>query len=254
MNRTYTTSEVARIIKIHPNTVRLYEELSLITKPKRKENGYRIFTDLHIEQFRAARLAFQVEILQNGLRKRAVEIIKAFAKCEFDRALDLTELYLDQLRDEKLNAEKAVQIAEKIISGSSDIEQSKYLKRKEAADYLHVSIDVLRNWEMNGLLNVKRKENGYRIYTAADIRRLIIVKSLRCANYSLSSILHMINILSEHPQMDIYTAIDASQSDDEVISACDNLLKSLNYAENNAKEISTIIKKTRKLFNANPPL
>ena len=66
MNK-YRTSEIAKIIGIHPNTVRLYEELELIPKPDRMPNGYRVFTDLHIEQFRLARLAFQVEVLQNGL-------------------------------------------------------------------------------------------------------------------------------------------------------------------------------------------
>ncbi|WP_245799737.1 MerR family DNA-binding transcriptional regulator [Virgibacillus proomii] len=55
---------------VHPNTVRLYEDLELIAKPKRQANGYRVFTDLHLEQFRLARLAFQIEVLQNGLRKK----------------------------------------------------------------------------------------------------------------------------------------------------------------------------------------
>ncbi|MCF0198905.1 MAG: MerR family DNA-binding transcriptional regulator, partial [Bacteroidaceae bacterium] len=49
---TYTTSEVAKMIGIHPNTVRLYEEWGLIPNAERKANGYRIFTDFHIEQFR----------------------------------------------------------------------------------------------------------------------------------------------------------------------------------------------------------
>ena len=70
MERTYSTSEIAGIIGIHPNTVRLYEQLCLITAPERKPNGYRIFTNLHLDQFTNARLAFQVEILQNGLYKR----------------------------------------------------------------------------------------------------------------------------------------------------------------------------------------
>ena len=68
LGRTYSTSEIAGIIGIHPNTVRLYEELHLITPPKRKDNGYRVFTELQVDQFINARLAFQVEILQNGLR------------------------------------------------------------------------------------------------------------------------------------------------------------------------------------------
>lgn len=42
MKHTYSTSQTAEIIGIHPNTVRLYEELGLITPPERKPNGYRI--------------------------------------------------------------------------------------------------------------------------------------------------------------------------------------------------------------------
>ena len=73
---TYTTTDVAKIIGIHPNTVRMYEEWGLIPLAERKANGYRIFTDFHIEQLRLARIAFQIEVLQNGLRKKVVETIK----------------------------------------------------------------------------------------------------------------------------------------------------------------------------------
>ena len=75
----YKTAEVAAIIGIHPNTVRLYEELELIPKPGGSPNGYRIFTDVHIEQFRLARLAFQIEVLQNGLRKKIIQMVKVSA-------------------------------------------------------------------------------------------------------------------------------------------------------------------------------
>ena len=74
--KTYRTSEIAAITGIHPNTVRLYEELNLIPKVKRKPNGYRVFTDYHVEQIRLARLAFQIEVLQNGLRKKIVQMVK----------------------------------------------------------------------------------------------------------------------------------------------------------------------------------
>lgn len=83
---TYRTADVARIIGIHVNTVRLYETCGLIPKPERKENGYRVFTDLHLEQFRLACAALQVEVLQNGLRKQAVGIVKMAAAGDYDRA------------------------------------------------------------------------------------------------------------------------------------------------------------------------
>ena len=72
----YKTIDIARRIGIHVNTVRLYEKCALIPKPDRLPNGYRVFTDLHIEQFKLARAALRVEVLQNGLRKQAVNIIK----------------------------------------------------------------------------------------------------------------------------------------------------------------------------------
>ena len=56
---TYKTIDIARIIGIHVNTVRLYEKCGLIPKPERLGNGYRVFTDLHIEQFRLARAALR---------------------------------------------------------------------------------------------------------------------------------------------------------------------------------------------------
>ena len=88
---TYTTTDVAKIIGIHPNTVRMYEEWGLIPFAERKPNGYRIFTDFHIEQLRLARIGFQIEVLQNGLRKKVVETIKFSAKREFEKALMFAE-------------------------------------------------------------------------------------------------------------------------------------------------------------------
>ena len=97
MKNTYSTSDVAKLIGIHPNTVRLYEDLGLITRPERKENGYRIFTDFHLIQFRIARLAFQVEVLQNGLRTQAAAIAKTCASGDIDGALLLTDRYIRQI-------------------------------------------------------------------------------------------------------------------------------------------------------------
>lgn len=245
MKSTYSTSEIAKIIGIHSNTVRLYEEIEFISKPKRNANGYRIFTDLHIEQFRLARLALQVEVLQSGLRKQAINIIKTSARCDFDKALELTSTYLENIVAERHNAEEAISIVEHALLGDSMYEEDCYLTRKETADYLHITIDTLRNWELNGLFTAKRKENGYRVYTSSDISTLKIIKSLRCANYSLASILRMLSALSDDPRANIRTAINTSNAEDDIITACDQLLTSLEHATSNAKEIVKILDKMK---------
>lgn len=251
---TYKTTEIAHSVGIHPNTVRLYEELGLIPKAERKANGYRVFTDFHMEQLTFARTALQVEVLQNGLRKQAIDIIKTSSARNFDKAIHLTKHYYQQIKREQRNAEEAIAITEKLLSGENQELSNAILTRKETADLLQISMDALRNWEMNGLFTVKRKQNGYRVYSDKDIRRLKIIRSLRCANYSLISILRMLNALSSDPKVDIREAIDTPEETDDIISVCDKLLTSLQYAENNARMMLTHLEKMKTQFTTNPTL
>ena len=235
MINTYSTSDVAKLIGIHPNTVRLYEDLGLITRPERKTNGYRVFTDYHLIQFRIARLAFQVEVLQNGLRKQAAAIVKSCASGDMDKALYLTDLYLRQISEEKLNGETAIQIAGQILSGRTRISDDLLLTRSQAALSLHITVDTLRNWERNGLLEEAKNQNGRRVY-----------------NYSLSAILRMLSALSLNPEASIRDAIDTPRPDDDILTACDHLLTSLEQARDNAEQIIILLSELKKSESVNP--
>jgi len=82
--KTYTTSQVAKIVGVHPNTVRMYEEWGLLQVPKRKANGYRVFTDIHIEQFGLVRKALEIAVLQAGLRRKMIQAVKCSAQYQFE--------------------------------------------------------------------------------------------------------------------------------------------------------------------------
>ena len=244
---TYTTTEVAKLIGIHPNTVRMYEEWGLIPLAERKPNGYRVFTDFHIEQLRLARIAFQIEVLQNGLRKKVVEIIKLSANRDFNKAIMFAEEYRNQIQREKRNAEESIGIAKQILSDKS-IEYTLFLKRKEVSDYLDISMDTLRNWERNGLIQVKRKQNGYRAYTSDDVERLKMIRTLRLANYSLEAILRMLNALEHNPQVDMKQVLNTPGEDSDIVSVCDRLIVSLKDAEENAEKMITILLEMKEKF------
>ena len=245
---TYKTAEVAAIIGIHPNTVRLYEKLKLIPKPERLPNGYRVFTEFHIKQCKLIRLAFQIEVLQNGLRKKIVQMIMVSATGDFDTAITITHEYLKQLKQERRNAEEAIEIVKQILSGGVR-ENSRELKRKDVSELLDISMDTLRNWEMNGLLIVKRKDNGYRVYADEDIQRLKIIRSLRCANYSLEAILRLLQQLSEDPNADIRIVLNTPKQTDDIISVCDRLIISLSVAEKNADALSDMLHDMKEQFS-----
>jgi DNA-binding transcriptional MerR regulator len=107
---------------------------------------------------------------------------------------------------------------------------------------------------MNGLLTVKRKKNGYRVYTQEDISRLKIIRSLRCANYSLSAILRMLNSLSRNPEADVREALETPRESEDIVSVCDKLLTSLNNAGENARSMLEQLRRMKKQFQTNPPL
>ena len=123
-------------------------------------------------------------------------------------------------------------------------------KRAQAAKELGLTIDTIRNWEMNGLLTVKRKENGYRVYDSNDMNRLKIIRSLRCANYSLSAILRMLNKLESgmhKSENDILNILNTPEDEEDIISVCDRLIDSLEKAIENAYEVILLLKEIKQM-------
>ena len=124
-------------------------------------------------------------------------------------------------------------------------------KRAQAAKELGLTIDTIRNWEMNGLLTVKRKQNGYRVYNSNDINRLKIIRSLRCANYSLSAILRMLkNHDNGMDKNDILNILNTPENDEDIVSACDKLIVSLENAINNAYKVISMLQEIKQMKNS----
>ena len=244
---TYSTSQIAEIAGLHPNTVRMYEEWGLIQKTERKKNGYRVFNDIHMKQFELARKALQIEVLQAGLRKRIIEIVKLSAQYRFDEAIELTREYIRIAEQETENAKEAAEICEMLYQQQPKADNVFY-KRAQAAKELGLTIDTIRNWEMNGLLTVKRKQNGYRVYDSNDMNRMKIIRSLRCANYSLSAILRMLKkYCNGMDKNDILDILNTPENDEDIISACDKLIVSLENAIKNAYEVISIITEMKQI-------
>ncbi len=245
---TYSTSQIAKTAGLHPNTVRMYEKWGLIQKPERKKNGYRVYTDIHIKQLELARKALQIEVLQAGLRSRIVNVVKLSAGYRFDEAIELAREYIRIAKQETENAKEAAGICEMLYQQptADDVVYT----RAQAAKELGLTIDTIRNWEMNGLLTVKRKQNGYRVYDSNDINRLKIIRSLRCANYSLSAILRMLNKYdSGMNKKNILNILNTPEDEENIISACDRLIDSLEKATKNAYEVISILMEIKQMKN-----
>jgi DNA-binding transcriptional MerR regulator len=237
---TYRTNEIALLTGVHPNTVRFYEEVGFITPPERLANGYRAFTELHLKQMELARLAMRAEVLQNGLRKKAIEVIHLCAALDFDRAIQSAREYEAMLTRETENAKAAIVSVEAMLKGKRGPDGVS-LKRREAAERLGVTLDTLRNWELNGLITVKRRENGYRVYDGPDLERLNIIRTLRCANYSLSSILRLMNHLDKNETAPVEKILNTPSKQEDIVSVCDRLIISLENTRKDAAEMLSLL-------------
>ncbi|MEN6636416.1 MAG: MerR family transcriptional regulator [Clostridiaceae bacterium] len=233
---TYRTSEIAKQAGLHPNTIRFYEQIGFLTKPVRLPNGYRVYTPLHLEQVRFIRIALRAEVLQNGLRSLAVGIIRLCAACRWREALRETSHYIEQIDREIGFAKSAILLVEATLARDPSPDSTP-LTRSDAALALGVTIDTLRNWERNGLVSIYRMQNGYRMYTSEDMERLLIIRTLRCANYSLSAILRLTGELSHSREIQVSEALNTPDENEEIVSVCDHLLTSLSSALEDAQEM-----------------
>ena len=107
-----------------------------------------------------------------------------------------------------------------------------------AARLLNVSTDVLRNWERNGLIRTPRDpRNDYRLYGAAEIGRLRVIRMLSRAGYSTMAILRMVLELDQGRGDNLRQALDTPRPDEDAYSASDQWLSALAEHEQRAKDM-----------------
>ena len=193
---TYRTSQIAKITGIHSNTVRLYEDLGLVTPAKRLVNGYRVFNDKHVLEYKLARHALSMDKQHKHIRKKAIQSVKACAKNDFDTSLKYINELILYIRQEKINVEEIKKAKDAVITSKSGQENQLYFTRKKASEYINTTPDSIRNWEKKNLIQIKRKLNGYRIYTDEDLEKLRIIKVLKGLGYQLDKIKFRIDMLN----------------------------------------------------------
>lgn len=233
----YKTAQIAKLIGVHPNTIRFYEEMQLLPVIPRTESGYRIFNDRHLEQLRLLRTAFRAEIISDRLRQEACEIVKTAATEDLGGAYRKTLKYLEHIREERVKAEEAIRITLDIIENNVNADEGTLFNgRVQVAEFLGITIDVLRDWERNGLLTVPRSSKGHRSYGLKEINRLKIIRTLRNSHYSMMSILRMLNHLDQG-DFNIREAIDTPDEEEDIVCAADRYITALSLAEKDAIEM-----------------
>lgn len=172
----YTPKQMADILKVSTTTLRSYEEQDLIPVVPRTDSNHRFYKPIHLQAFTTLRT-----LLKGFAIPIAYEVIKLIKNFRFEEALWLVNKEQFHLQVEKQRVEQIQTLVLNIEFNAFTNEKLKEPMRiGEAAKIAGVNTSAIRHWEYEGLVHSDReKENGYRTYSIAELRKILIISSLR---------------------------------------------------------------------------
>jgi DNA-binding transcriptional MerR regulator len=101
-----------------------------------------------------------------------------------------------------------------------------------------VSVDMLRGWERNGLIEVPRDPaNQYRRYGTVEFGRLRVIRTLAQAGYSQMAILTMLRQVDAGNTADLRAALDLPPDEASIYAVADRWLTTLGEIEGRAQAV-----------------
>jgi len=236
------TSDLAKAVGVHPNTVRRYVDRGLLPPVERSPSGYRRFTQRHLDCMRLACQVYCTQYPGKAIHQSGMRIIQATIKGDLGGALELAHSHLALVQSERAQAEVAAALLERWAFSAPVDATIQTLSIGQVAHLLGLTIDILRNWDRNGLIDVPRDpSNGYRRYGAPEISRLRVIRMLSRAGYSLSAILRMLLQLDRGEKTDLRCALDTPRPDEDVYLASDRWISTLTDQEQRAHTIIALV-------------
>jgi len=243
MSKFLRTSDLAQAVGIHPNTVRLYVDWGLIPPVERSPSGYRRFTQQHLDCLRLARMIYATEYPGRDLRASSNEIIQHAVADDWTGALEKAREHLASVKVELKSANQAAKLLEQWAKNMTADSDEEPLATGEVSKLLGVSMDVLRNWERNGLISVLRNSyNNYRLFGKKEIERLRVIRMLSHAGYSHMAMLRMFIELDGGNTRNLKEVLDTPREDEDIFTAADHWLTTLQGQEKLARQVIRLIK------------
>lgn len=212
MKKHLRTSDLAKMLGVHVNTIRLYEEAGFIATVPRGANHYRQYSPIHREQARLTHMALRWPYLSD--KPQMAEMVKIAASGDLGMAMELAYRHLAHVRMERTFAESAIEFLERWAAGHLMETPRSGVNISEAARQLNVTVDMLRNWERNGLINVPRDPNNhYRLYGTTEFGRLRVIRMLVQSGHSLMAVLRMLNQFDAGKTENLRAALDLPRED-----------------------------------------
>jgi DNA-binding transcriptional MerR regulator len=192
--------DIARKLHISTSALRNYEAQGIVPPTKRLSNGYRIYTEEHIAYFeciQAMAPGFGMEVTSEVLRKIQLNDIHAAFWLVKEKEASL-------YRDKKVT-ESTLQILQ---SQKCDLsKENEWMTIGEVSEQTRIPRTAIRHWEKIGLITASRDmANGYRKFNGSQLRKILLIRSLRTSVYSLD-VVHLKQAIEELDHDNVENAI-----------------------------------------------
>ncbi|WP_440105428.1 MerR family transcriptional regulator [Streptosporangium sp. H16] len=176
--------DLAREHGLSTQAVRNYEEAGILPPAERSAHGYRAYAPRHA----AALRTFLALIPAHG-HATAGAIMRAVNDGAVEEALRLIDESHAQLADDRRTLEAVERALRDLAPPREPEPEAGATFIGPLARRLGIRPATLRKWERAGLIAPRRDPHtGYRVYTSADVRDVLLAHQLRRGGYGLEPI------------------------------------------------------------------
>ncbi|PYI53002.1 MerR family DNA-binding transcriptional regulator [Paenibacillus flagellatus] len=195
MDETITPKQLAGRLQVSTTTLRRYESLDLVPDVPRTAGNRRYYTRLHVQAFLALR-----SLTQGFDLPVAYEVMSLLKRGRVEQALWTINLQQYNIQAEKRRVEEVMSLIHQTdFSMYRNVRVTDEMKIGEVAVIAGVNPSAIRHWEKEGLIRAKRNpENGYRVFTSRELKKIIVLSSLRKTVFFIESMKQLLEALETH--------------------------------------------------------
>ena len=115
--------QLAEMSGCHSETIRYYEQIGLLSKPRRGSNGYRYYNENHLQRLRLIRKSKQLGFDNENIRE-LIEISQGIGRHTRAEVKHLTENHIELIRQRIVDLKKMEKTLSKISTQCDGAEES----------------------------------------------------------------------------------------------------------------------------------
>lgn len=186
----YSPKQIANMLQVSTTTLRRYEEQHLLPAVLRTKSKHRFYTAIHLQAFltiRALLKAYDIPV--------AYEAMRMINNTNVKRAQWLLNEQQFHIQTEKQRMEELLSMIQHAdFTKYNNIKVKEHMSIGEVAEIAGVKTSAIRHWEQEGLVSSERnQENGYRIFTILELRKILVISSLRKTVYYIDNMKQLLH-------------------------------------------------------------